>query len=144
MSDMNKSLYGTSWHFPPKFTAHGPEMLRDDEKDVRQSLHILFATQPGERIMRNDYGCDLDWATFETINDDLLAKLSTGITESILRYEQRVVVESLKIERPSETAIRQNANQLNIRLIYRIRGTSESHHLNGQLDLADGRTRRMI
>ena len=143
MSDMNNNLYGTGWHFPLTFNAKGPQMVRDDEEDIRQSLHILFATQPGERIMRNDYGCDLDWAIFETINDDLLAKLTTRITESILRYEQRVVVESLKVERSSEAFTAQNANQLSIRLIYRIRGTSESHHMNGQLDLGDGLTRRL-
>ncbi|WP_440974364.1 GPW/gp25 family protein [Pseudomonas koreensis] len=138
MSETNKTLYGTGWSFPPTFTANGPVMVFDDEEDIRQSLQILFATQPGERIMRYGYGCDLASAAFEPISDDLLAELTTRINESILRYEQRVVVDSLLIARhPHEPS------QLSIRLIYRIRGTSESQHMSGQLDLGDGRVRTL-
>lgn len=138
MNDTNKTLYGTGWSFPPAFTAQGPVMVLDDEEDIRQSLQILFRTQPGERIMRNDYGCDLASAVFEPISEDLLADLTSRINESILRYEQRVVVESLVLKRRP-----QQHSELSICLSYRIRGTSESQRMSGQLDLGDGRTRSL-
>ncbi len=41
-------------------------------ENVRQSMKILFLTEPGERIMREDYGCGLNDYLFANINDELI------------------------------------------------------------------------
>lgn len=137
MSD--KSLYGVGWHFPPSFGIDGPRMVQGDAEDVRQSLHILFSTLPGERIMRSEYGCDLSAAMFEPINDVLLAELNVKISESILRYEQRVVIDSLELMRDESCA-----SQIQLILVYRIRGTRDSQRFNGRLNLLDDSARSWL
>lgn len=65
---------------------------------VEESLTILLATRPGERVMRPDYGCALDDSMFETANTSLITYLKDIISKSILYYEPRVQVREIKID----------------------------------------------
>ena len=47
----------------------------DGASAVRQSLMLLLSTQPGERIMRPEFGCDLYRLVFEP-NDETTAGLA--------------------------------------------------------------------
>ncbi len=102
----------------------------EDQLDIRQSLQILFSTLPGERIMRPDYGCDLNAYIFENISEDLLADIRRTIRDNIQRHEQRV--------EPLDIIIKQNKlqpTQLDITLHYRIRGTDDSGRVRGELKI---------
>lgn len=133
-----EGVFGRGWAFPPSFNTNmnantsGVAMVLDIE-DIRQSLLILFSTQPYERIMRPDYGCDLQSAVFENISNDLIADISSKITDSILRYEQRVTLVSLDI-----TQDKKHPYVLRILLTYRVRGMEAEQQINGQLDLGEG------
>lgn len=52
----NDAFLGTGWSFPPVLTDTGVQ-LSGYEQDIRESLHVLFSTAPGERVCRYDYGC---------------------------------------------------------------------------------------
>ena len=52
----NDAFLGTGWSFPPVLTDIGVQLSRY-EQDIRESLHVLFSTAPGERVCRYDYGC---------------------------------------------------------------------------------------
>jgi len=138
MTDNTIGILGRGWAFPPAFTlnsdAQGSSVvLAQDVEDIRQSLRILFSTLPGERVMRPDYGCDLNAQLFENISADLLAQIRRTIADSILRYEPRVEL--------TEVTARQNAQQptrLDIHVNYRLRGGGESGQLFGTLDMASG------
>ena len=54
----NDAFLGTGWSFPPVLTDTGVQ-LSGYEQDIRESLHVLFSTAPGERVCRYDYGCPL-------------------------------------------------------------------------------------
>jgi len=127
-------IYGRGWAFPPDFDAMQGAQMVEDIDDIRQSMQILFSTQLGERIMRPNYGCDLHSAVFENISDDLIAGITANITDSILRYEQRVQLESVTVDQD-----RQTLNLLRVQVAYRIRGTDAVLRLVGQLDIGDGR-----
>ncbi|WP_350307144.1 GPW/gp25 family protein [Photorhabdus viridis] len=134
---MNNNLtkvYGRGWAFPPSFTLlHGVQMAEGQE-DVHQSLRILFSTQPGERIMRSDYGCDLQSYMFTNIREELLAQVKTTINDAMSRYEPRAVVDNVQVVQQ-----RQNPNLLQIQVTYRLRGSDIVQQLKGQLDIGDGR-----
>lgn len=137
MNNKTCGIYGRGWAFPPTFSVpvsplQGVTMVEDQE-DVRQSLQILFNTMPGERVMRPEYGCDLNSIMFENLCDDLLADIGRRITESIIRYETRVVLTSVHV-----TQDKDNPSQLDVNVAYRIRGSGMSGQLNAQLDTADG------
>jgi phage baseplate assembly protein W len=102
--------------------------------DILQSLQILFSTQPGERIMREDYGCALEALLFENIHEELLADISSTITDSILRYEPRVALESVLV-----TPSSQRSNNLEVEVVYRVRGGNLVQQIRGQFDVRDGR-----
>lgn len=124
-------LYGQGWSFPPSFTQDGVSMAEGAES-VRQSLMVLFCTQPGERIMRAAYGCDLQQFLFSGITSELIADIRSHIHDSVLRYEPRADVTDIQITPASETGT------LDIVLQYRLSGSQIDQSLTTQLDVRDG------
>ncbi len=139
MNQQRSGMYGRGWAFPPSFTKEQGVAMVADQEDIRQSLRIMFSTQPGERIMRPEFGCDLQSAVFENIREELLADISAKINDSILRDEPRVTVEALQL-----TQDPQQPSQLNLQLIYRIRGSDSAGQLTGKLDIGDGQRSQFI
>ncbi len=126
------AIFGRGWAFPPAFDDEGVIMVQD-LKDIRESLQILFSTQPGERLMRPDYGCDLQSSIFENISEALIAKLATQIEDSILRDETRIELTSVEIKRDVK-----ERNYLQIQVRYRLRGSETPYQLSGQLNMLGG------
>lgn len=132
MANSWDGIYGRGWKFPPEFKTAGPVMVLDEE-DIAQSLEILFRTEPGERIMRPDYGCGLQAVVFENISSDLLAALRTRIADSVLRDEPRVDLEDLRVEQVSGMP-----NNLYIQVSYRLHGIDRLETVRIELDLNSG------
>src|SRR6476620_8945396 len=92
------SFLGTGWSFPPTFTKGGAELLVvSGPEDIHQSLQILLSTQLGERVMREDFGCDLNTLLFEEVDQSLVNTLTTMVTDAILYHEPRISMDSLDI-----------------------------------------------
>ena len=92
------SFLGTGWSFPPTFTEGGADVVTvSDADDILQSLQILFATTPGERVMQDDYGCDLSQYLFEEIDRSLINSLTALVSDAILLHEPRVTLNNLQI-----------------------------------------------
>ncbi len=125
-------IYGRGWKFPPEFTQAGPVMVLDEE-DIAQSLEILFRTEPGERIMRPDYGCGLQAVVFENISSDLFAALRIRIADSVLSDEPRVDLDDLRVEQVSGLP-----NHLYIQVSYRLQGIDQLETVGIELDLNSG------
>ena len=70
----NDAFLGTGWSFPPVLTDTGVQ-LSGYEQDIRESLHVLFSTAPGERVCRYDYGCPLRRYAFEPLTTQLLVRM---------------------------------------------------------------------
>lgn len=92
----DETFLGTGWGFPPTFSFSDKSVVTvHNEEDVKQSLHILLATELGERVMRSDYGCNLTPLLFETITVTLLTKIKEIIKKAILKYEPRIDLENV-------------------------------------------------
>ena len=98
-----KSFLGTGWNFPPTFKNQtGTIEMVSDENDIFQSLQILLSTELKERIMRSDYGCDLNALLYESITITLLTKIkgiSWAMSASIcnaLGFNRKTKVGELK------------------------------------------------
>lgn len=92
MNDNNgKEFLGRGWSFPPTFdrTEQNVEMTSDRE-DIERSLEILLGTRKGERVMRADYGCNLDEMVFESFNLSLKTYLADMVETAILYHEPRI------------------------------------------------------
>ena len=78
---------GTGWSFPPCFDAGGAVLaLRSGHDDIAESLAILLATRPGERLMEPGYGCALDEFLFGEVSARLLGRLRDLVSDAVLHH----------------------------------------------------------
>ncbi|MGI4857597.1 MAG: GPW/gp25 family protein [Janthinobacterium lividum] len=133
MQEITGRVYGRGWQFPVAFTRAGVTLAQNGEADVEQSLRVLFGTQPGERIMRPDFGCDLQSAVFENVSESLRADLRARIVDSVLRYETRAVIVDVDIAQDAVCPTR-----LRVRVTYRLRGADTTRSLDGVVGDDDG------
>jgi hypothetical protein len=92
--------------------------------DIEQSLQILLATDLGERVMQEEFGCDLHSALFAEIDQDLLNTLHTLISDAILHHEPRIALDDLTIVESAS-----QAGLLQISLAYTVRSTNSRFNL---------------
>ncbi|MBS9436412.1 phage baseplate protein [Photorhabdus noenieputensis] len=137
-------IYGRGWAFPPKFFIKDntpPEIptgvqMAAGAENVRQSMKILFLTEPGERIMREDYGCGLNDYLFANINDALIAEIQTRIEERVLRYEPRAEITMIQVNQRTDLP-----NTLHVQVTYALRGSDINQQIEGALEVSEGRIR---
>jgi hypothetical protein len=120
MGNTLKSFLGTGWGFPPQFSKKSTrvEMLSDEE-DIRSSLEILLSTRPGERIMRPDYGCNLEELVFEPLTTTFKTYIIDLIQTAILYYEPRIDVDKIDLDDTGELE-----GRILISIEYTIRSTN--------------------
>ena len=97
------SVLGRGWSFPVTFTRgeNGVEMV-ENEEDIRQSLEILLSTIKGERIMRPDYGANVEDMVFEPLSVSFAKRMSDKIENAILFHEPRVKTEDVDFMQDTE------------------------------------------
>ncbi len=134
LKKVNKSFLGSGWSFPPRFaqTAEGLELSHDD-RDVAESIFILLSTQPGERVMNPEYGCDLHSQSFQTINASTKARIRDIISTAILYHEPRVSVDDITID-----VVDVLNGHLNINILYEIKGTNSRKNMVYPFYLTEG------
>lgn len=125
MTEQEDTFIGRGWSFPPSFSKYtkGVEMVSGNE-DIEQSLHILFTTSRGERIMLEDYGCDLREFVFGNINTTYITRLKSRLANAILNYEPRIAVNSIDIDDS-----RSLEGLLLVNISYSIRQTNNRHNI---------------
>lgn len=120
-----KTFLGIGWKFPPSFDkTSGSIILVSEEDDIKESLYILLATKPGERIMLPEYGCDLHQMVFESVDETLLTRMKSLIRNSILFFEPRIVLNEIEIKQDQT-----NDGLLLINLHYTIRKTNKRSNM---------------
>lgn len=102
--DSNAPFLGRGWSFPPTFGTGGSEVtMVAGEEDIAQSLRIIFATALGERVMRDDFGCDLHSYVFEETDNTLLTKIGSAVSDAILYNEPRVKLDGVDVSESADT-----------------------------------------
>lgn len=87
----NGSFLGQGWAFPPTFVKGADSVVLVKElEDIRQSLGILLGTALGERVMRSDFGCNLDSKVFDPMEPAFNTLVTEIIRRAILLYEPRI------------------------------------------------------
>jgi len=96
---INNDFLGTGWSFPPTFSrlSYSVEMV-SDEKDIHESLWVLFSTQLGERVMVPQYGSTLTQMVFRTLNTTLTTQLKNAVWQAILNWEPRITVDAIDVD----------------------------------------------
>lgn len=98
-----KTFLGIGWAFPPTFDKRikSVEMVSEAE-DIRQSLYILLSTKQGERIIRPEYGSDVQSMIFEPIDVNTKTYLKESIRRAVLHFEPRITLNEVVVNADEE------------------------------------------
>ena len=120
---MEADFLGRGWAFPVKSGADGDVALAVDEEDVREAVRLILETEPGERVMRPDFGAGLRGLVFDPINTTTLALVRHRVEEALTAWEPRIDVDRVIAVADQESA------EVKIELDYRMRATNDVRNL---------------
>lgn len=125
MNPPDDSFLGRGWNFPPAFAAGGADVqMVAAEADIEQSLQIILGTRPMERIMQEDFGCDLQDFLFEALSQRVVTGIRQEISDALLYHEPRIEVEEVEVNTNHLTG-----GQLLIQVQYLVRSTNTRYNL---------------
>jgi phage baseplate assembly protein W len=123
--DIYTSFLGTGWSFPPTFSkVNGSVGMVSDEKDIEESLAILFSTVAGERFLQPTYGCNLNELLFEPMSTTLKTYVKGLIEQAVLLFEPRVIFNDVSIDTSNELE-----GRLDLGIDYTVRATNSRFNL---------------
>lgn len=98
MATRARDLFGQGLGFPPRVGADGRLVWSSGEENVRESIRVILLTEPGERLMREEFGCGLRRYLFEPNTVTTRQLIGERITQAIGRWEPRVAVQEVTVE----------------------------------------------
>jgi phage baseplate assembly protein W len=111
---------GTFFDFPVHIDGRGRTATTDDDDHVRDLIHQVLFTSPGERVNRPDFGCGLKQLVFLPNSDALAASTQQLVQGALLRWlEEVIVVEGVTVAA--------NDSALEVTVIYTRRDTGTRH-----------------
>ena len=128
-----KEFLGVGWAFPPDVQVDGQIATVDFEEDIRQAIRIILGTNPGERVMRSDFGAGLNAFVFEPLNETTKQLVQTRVKEALIDWEPRIDVEEVGV-----TIDLAERNKLVITINYRVRASNALHNLVYPFYLQEG------
>jgi len=133
-SSQDTQFLGRGWAFPPSFSVHDKQAEMVAElQDIEQSLHILFGTSPGERVMQPTYGCGLRRMVFEQMDESRRTELKELVRQAVLFFEVRITLHSVELD-DSEAL----DGLLRVLLDYTVRTTNTRSNMVYPLYLREG------
>lgn len=100
-NNQDQSFLGRGWGFPPQFDRNDGVLelqMVSLEEDIKESLAILLATSPGERMMQPSFGCGLNSMVFDNIDESTITELKDLIERAILFFETRISLNEIVID----------------------------------------------
>ena len=128
----NGNFLGTGWAFPIEYDRRGAISTVSEEDDVRQAVHIILGTNPGERVMRPDFGAGIRAMLFEPMNTNTLERLKHKTKQALIRWEPRI--DNIEVSLQTELSL----GKILIEVRYRIRSTNTFYNLVYPLYLTEG------
>ena len=129
----DKAFLGIGWSFPVAFDAMGEVAQSAYEEDIREAVRIILGTNPGERVMRPDFGAGLPALAFEPINTTTMALAKHRVEEALILWEPRI--DSIGVQVTAEPSV----GRLTIDIRYRVRATNTFYNLVYPFYLLEGK-----
>jgi phage baseplate assembly protein W len=99
-------FFGSGWHFPvqPDFQTRRLDYTRGPDK-VRQSIWLILETEPGERIMRPDFGCGLRRYLMKPNTTATRALIQYDVEQALTAWESRIELQEVRVEPGDDPAL---------------------------------------
>jgi phage baseplate assembly protein W len=97
---------GTGWDFPPRPDERtGALEWEAGPALVRQSILLILDTEPGERVMRPEFGCGLGRFVMEPNSPGTRAAMAREVEGSLRQWEPRIDVQSVEVTPTDDPAV---------------------------------------
>ncbi len=106
--------------FPFHLDGRGRSAETNADDHVRDLIHQVLFTNPGERVNRPDFGCGLKQLVFAPNSDALAASTQQLVQGALLRWLEDVIT----VERVAVTSVDAT---LEVTVVYVRRDTGERH-----------------
>jgi uncharacterized protein len=120
---MLADFLGKGWGFPVRQDDQTGVAISYGEESIRESIWIILATAPGERVMRPDFGCGIHRWVFELNDAATLGQVAKDVREALTRWEPRIDVLDVDTEEKGRGEV------LFINIHYRVRSTNNFFNL---------------
>lgn len=98
--------------------------LVSDEDLIAQSIWLILATAPGERVQRPDFGCGVHDLVFAVNDSSAAARITDEIRAALTAFEPRIDVLDIGVSSASG-----QATTLVVEITYRVRATNNRFNL---------------
>lgn len=95
---MADDVIGRGWPFPVRPGPDGRLRLVAGERKIQDSIWLILATAPGERVMRPRFGAGLPREVFSPNEPRNRALIAARAREALLRHEPRIDVLDVRVE----------------------------------------------
>jgi phage baseplate assembly protein W len=123
-ADPQTSFLGRGWAFPVRRDASGDVARAGAEDLVAQSIWLILATAPGERVQRPDFGCGMHELVFAPNTATTAGRVADAVRDALVRFEPRIDVLDVRTSTPAG-----RPTVLLIEIDYRIRTTNNRFNL---------------
>jgi len=123
-----RDFLGVGWQFPIALSA-GPDRITRIavsayERAIEESIRIVLGTPPGERLMRPEFGCDLNHLAFAPNNNSTAGMAIFYVREALEKWEPRI--ELLAVDAQPDAA---SQDTMLISIDYRIIANNSEQNL---------------
>ena len=129
---MLADFLGKGWGFPISRDRYSGVDISYGEQSIRDSIWIILATAPGERVMRPDFGCGLHHLVFAVNDAATLGQVTKEVRDALVQWEPRIDVLDV------DTEVKGRGEVLLINIHYRIRATNNFFNLVYPFYLTEG------
>jgi phage baseplate assembly protein W len=128
MTAKQPNLFGQGPGFPLRVAGDGRLAWSQGEDNVRESMRIILLTEPGERILREDFGCGLTRFLAEPNTPATHQRIRDTIQRNLTRWEPRISLDEVQVQADPEAPSRAR-----VTILFRLVATQEPGRLG--LDL---------
>jgi phage baseplate assembly protein W len=120
MANPQPHFLGQGPAFPPRIGADGRFAWSAGEDNIRESIRVILMTEPGERMMREEFGCGLSRFLFEPNTAATRQRIRDAVLRSLTRWEPRITLDDVLVETDSETS-----TEVRVGILFRLVATQE-------------------
>ncbi|MGY1636830.1 GPW/gp25 family protein [Geodermatophilus sp. SYSU D00742] len=126
-------VLGAGWRFPVRPGQDGGLALVGGDERIRQSIWLVLATAPGERVMLPDFGCGVHDLVFQPNTAAVRGSVRAEVRDALVRWEPRIDVIDVAVTQPPD-----RPEVMLIEVEYRIRSTNAFYNLVYPLFITEG------
>lgn len=121
----DNDIVGRGFEFPFKPSSGNlAELSTGAGRIIDQSIAVILGTQPGERVMRPDFGCEMWRHVFAPLDLATLGSIEDAVATALGRWEPRIDV--IRVEATFDD---RNQALAHIVIDYRIRVSNDERNL---------------